>query len=585
MAIDFISQPRWRYGGTANNSVEFKSLTRSLYADYSTSNYPLIGASGWGYVLSVHNTSGSSFWGTASNQSGCYPNTWVGPGEFPEDNTMIVMSLEFPAVKRRFEIVQRITHNAPWPDLNYTIAWTTRWMNTETETVDATMTYPGWSANSGFYRNEPESGTPGCNLVFYKYTDARLIGFTTNGWTKFDGGLVQGTALTAFVFDQDAFLEEVVTRYGADFANFEYEEVSPEVGPVSHEDGYRPHDPGYIWQTDTVGLPPIPDISICDLGFVNMYAPQAADLTDLGEEIFPDLEWQTVTGNDVVDAILNAVAMIPDIVKVFINSRLIDYVQDIHVIPFTPVTSGTGPIKLGFRTLNINCPIVTSDYVEADLGEINVEEAYTQFMDYQPYTQAKLYLPFVGFVPVEPEWFQNGRLKVVYRASVRDGSFMCFVMSIPSRVNYAGFQVVGEYAGNACIHAPITGLNYSSMVSGLIGGAAATVGAINAGNPAAATMAALNTAAAAPQVQSSNGFTGQAAFMGGRYPFLMITRTVSHYPAKYQHDKGMPSKITTNLGGARGFVSVKDVDLSGFQATEAEKDEIRKLLADGIYVN
>ena len=581
MAIEFTNEPLWRFGSHATQATPMQSLAKKFYSLWDSSHYPIYSAMstpGW-YIITIRNLSGNSFWRSGQTQSGCYPRSWVGPDDYVAD-TRVTMSLTYPTAKRRFEILQTIAQSGS----SWTINWQSRWINTETEAVDTSMTYPGWSTSAGWINNGDGRGTPGSNIISYQLTtDQTLIGFTTNGWQVYDDSY--GAALTAVGIDAKVFTDEIVSRYGNNFKEFESEEVSPEAGPASQQDGYAPHGSGMLWQTDTVGLPPMPDISICDLGFVNMYAPQAADLTDLGEEIFPDLDWQTVTGIDVVDAILNTVAMIPDIVTVFINSRLIDYVQDIHVVPFPPVTSGTGPIKLGFRTLNIICPIVTTDYVEVDLGEIDVDECFTQFLDYQPYTQAKLYLPFIGFVPVEPEWFQKGKLKVVYRASVRDGSFMCFVLSNPARGNYSGFQVVGEYAGNACIHAPITGLNYSSMVAGLIGGASAAVGAVNAGNPAAAAMAALNTAAAAPQVQSSNGFTGQAAFMGGRYPFLMITRTVPHYPASYQHDKGLPSRITTNLGGARGFVTVKDADLSGIQATEAEKDEIRKLLADGIYVN
>lgn len=271
--------------------------------------------------------------------------------------------------------------------------------------------------------------------------------------------------------------------------------------------------------------------------------------------------------------------------KMFINSRLIDYVQDCHIVPVAPTTSGSDHIKLGFRSLDTTADVITTEYVDVSLGSISIDEFYTQFIDYQPFTRAKLFLPFIGFVPLEPEYFQSGSIEVKYRFNVYDGSFICGVLASPNaNVSQMSSSMIAQYAGTACVHIPLTGLNYSSMVAGLVGGAGAMSHAIAGNNAGAAVAAAINTAVASPQVMSSNAYTSSAAFLGLRYPFLVIERSVSHFPELYQHDVGFPSKITCKLKSAKGFVTVKDADLSGFQATEEEKAEIRKLLASGIYV-
>ena len=107
--------------------------------------------------------------------------------------------------------------------------------------------------------------------------------------------------------------------------------------------------------------------------------------------------------------------------------------------------------------------------------------------------------------------------------------------------------------------------------------------AISGGNIAAAATAALNTAASSPQVMSSNAYTASAAFLGQRKPFIIIERSVSHFPENREHDNGLPSKITTTLETASGFTTISDIDLNGVNATDREKDEIRKILASGIY--
>ena len=595
MPIDFYSSPNWAYGAPADRAIDIKTLWKKFYANYDADvNYPMYsGPSAYGfYIVSMH-TSSQSVYRSGTNLSGCYPTSWCGPGANVND-TRVLISLNFTSAKRRFEIVQKIVETSLNHDCRVELS--SRWVNTETETVDSSMTAPGWATSMEYRRAlDGTSGTPGNAIISAKPGISRkLYGFTTASFTTDEGGNYVGYA-PGVLIDVNILAAKMQEVYSSmDFSTYDSIDESPEAGPVSHQGGYSGGTLD-LWSSDSVGVPDLPTLSSTDIGFVNMYAPQAGDLQELGEEIFPDFDFDDIldpTGNDIVDAVLNAstsfvsaLNQLPKMFSVFMNSRLIDYVQDVHIVPFNPTVSGTGPIKLGYRTLNLTCPIVTSDYVSMDLGTINIKEVFAQFLDFQPFTRAKLYLPFVGFVPIEPEYWQNGELGVVYHANVRDGSFMCYVTSSPARVEGMVSSVIGQYAGTACIHIPLTGLNYSSMISGLVGGAAQTMAGIAGGNPAAGAMAALNTAAAAPQVQSSNGYTGSAAFMGVRYPFLLIERTVSHYPEKYQHDKGIPSKITTNLGGASGFVRVGDVDLSGIQANEAEKDEIRRLLADGIYVN
>ena len=211
----------------------------------------------------------------------------------------------------------------------------------------------------------------------------------------------------------------------------------------------------------------MPGLSAIDIGFVHMYKPEPGDLVNRGSEIFPDFTFSPVTGIDMVDAFINACANIPNAIEMYANAKLIDYVQDCHIIPVAPPTTTSDNVKLGFRTMSAVCPVVTSEYVDVTCGQIDVAQCWSNFADYQPYTRAKLFLPFVGYVPIEPEYWQGGSLAVDYRFNVRDGSFMAFVRSFPDyRKGYKlGGQVIGSYSGNACIHIPLTGLNYSSMNS------------------------------------------------------------------------------------------------------------------------
>lgn len=369
----------------------------------------------------------------------------------------------------------------------------------------------------------------------------------------------------------------------------EGDETSPEYGDASGPGGY---DGGtFDDSSDTIGVPAMPTIGVSSIGFVNVYNPSTGALASLGEDLFPDftpINPYSPTGDTVIDAITdvaealaNIAQNIPNAIEMFNNSQLINYIIDCHIIPVTPTSSGSQAIKIGYRTMSQAAPKVTSDYVDCDCGSLNIGEYYRNFIDYGPYTQAKLFLPFVGFVPIEPELFQSGVLKVVYRFNVIDGSFMAFVLSTSSKSRLSN-TVIGQWGGNACVHIPITGVNYSNMVSGIAAGASAVVAEIGKGSLIGAADAALNTAAAAPALQSSNGYNATTSFLSVRTPYLVIERSVSHYSKDYGHEQGYPSEITADWSKLSGYTESDAIHLEGLGATEEEMKEIASLLAAGV---
>lgn len=372
------------------------------------------------------------------------------------------------------------------------------------------------------------------------------------------------------------------------YGQIEEEEESPEFGPASGEGGYSGT---FDDSSDTIGLPEVPAIGVTSAGFVNVYRPEAGELEEMGKQIFPEfieIDPYTPTGSDVVDAVIdvanaisNFCANIPNMMDILTSSVLINYIIDCHIIPVAPAITDKTSIKVGFKTLEINANKVTSDYIDFDCGTIHISEYYGNFIDYAPYTSAKLFLPFVGFVDVEPELFQSGELSVVYRFNIIDGSFMAFVISSSSKSKLSG-SIVAQYGGNACVHIPITGANYSNMVSGIAAGALGIASSASVGSVAGMVSAAVDTATAAPKVQSSNGYNATTSFLGVRRPYLLIERSVSHFSTHYNIEEGLPSYISSKLGALHGFTQADSIHVDGIVATEAERQEIARLLAQGV---
>ena len=406
------------------------------------------------------------------------------------------------------------------------------------------------------------------------------------GYEVLQGGTIQRLGFNAYsvAFNMKKFAEVF------DDWTIEVVEQSPEVGPASGEDGYKDNERDD--SSDTIEIPAVPEIGVTNVGFVNVYKTGSNSLQRLGVELFPPLAYTvppTISSQSVTDAIVDMcntviawLGNIPSFFDQITASTLINYIIDCHVIPVTPGGGTDEAIKVGSKTLNVHGDRLSNDYVDVPCGSIRLAEYYASFADFL--STAKLYLPFIGFVSVRPEWFLRDTLSITYRFNVIDGSFIAFVQSTGRYVNNgnSGGTIVSQYAGNACIHLPITGVTYSNMVAGLVGAGAGAIAGAATGNIAAVATSAISAASLHGDIAQSNAYNASAAFMGCRRPFLMIERVVSDYSQTYAKENGIPSNISKKLGSVTGFAMIGDVHLDGITATDSEKAEIERLLHEGV---
>lgn len=383
-----------------------------------------------------------------------------------------------------------------------------------------------------------------------------------------------------------------------DIIDFTIYEKSEEYGNYSDVGGYG--GGSFDDSSDAFGLPSLPSLGVSEVGFINVYNPSKGQLQGFADELFPDFEMptpSTATGIEAVaENLANTFEVLGDFAESYVNAGLINYVIDCHIVPVAPTTSGTAKIKVGFKSFNYTPAKVTSDYVEFDCGSLEIAEYYQNFLDYEG-TRAKLYLPFVGFVDIKPEWFQSGKLGVTYHFNIIDGSCIAFVIATSSKSNLKN-TVVATFGGNCCVHMPITGVNYSSMISGVVGGAVGI--ASNASNMIKTNRADKGTVmsniegtagiasnladavGAKPSIEQSNGYNAGMSFMCYRRPYLLIERPVASFSKNYPKEQGLPLNVTKKLSSVTGFTTCDNVNLDGFSCTDEEKMMIVNALREGI---
>lgn len=431
--------------------------------------------------------------------------------------------------------------------------------------------------------------------------------FFTESYTPFDRSILRfGGVYTYSQTTSKTYLSYNDTSIAMPFNEFldilnigepQIEEKDDEYGNYSGGGGYG--GGSFDDSSDAFGLPTLPSLGVSEVGFINVYNPSKGQLQGFADELFPDFtipEPSTATGIEAVaENLANTFEVIGDFAESFVNAGLVNYVIDCHIVPVAPATSGTAKIKVGFKTFEYTPAKVVSDYVAFNCGSLEIAEYYQNFLDYEG-TRAKLYLPFVGFVDVKPEWFQSGKLGVTYHFNIIDGSCIAFVIATSSKSKLTN-TVVATFGGNCCVHMPITGVNYSSMISGVVGGAVGI--ASNASNMIktnqqdkgslmsnieGVTGIASNLADAVgskPSIEQSNGYNAGMSFMCYRRPYLLIERPVASFSKNYPHEQGLPLNATQKLSNMRGFTTCENVNIDNVNCTEEERGLIREALKVG----
>lgn len=419
--------------------------------------------------------------------------------------------------------------------------------------------------NTSFY----SSYTISFDCVKATINNNLYVGFAYRTINSSGESRIQGT-LIDFGSIQKALGEFSVTEYDTDYGSF------------SSSGGYS--GGSFDDSSDTIGIPSMPKLSVSSMGFVNVYKPGSQTLQGMVDELFPQVDVPDIpTGDslaDVVNSINGLIDTVANGIIQFGNKNLLDYVLDAHIIPVSPPTSTTSNIKVGYKTLSISAPKVSQDYVDIDCGTLSIKEYYTNYIDYM--TTFKLYLPFVGFVPLQPEYIQNGRLNVTYRFNILDGSFCAWVLSTSSKSKLTN-TVVGSFSGNCCVHIPISASNYSNVISGMVNGVSNTINAGAKGNIGGMVESSENLIQATkPDVSLSNGYNATSSYSGIRVPYLIIERPVASFSANYPKEKGLPLNVTKTLKNVKGFTIASDIILDKINASNIELEMIKNLFKGGV---
>ena len=219
-----------------------------------------------------------------------------------------------------------------------------------------------------------------------------------------------------------------------------------------------------------------------------------------------------------------------------------------------------------------------TQYINIDCGTLNVEEFWGAYLDYEPYTKAEIFLPFIGVHQIAIDDIMNKPVHIMYHIDLLSGGCACEIK--------CGGSVIYTFIGSCAVSIPITGNDWTNVINGVISIAGA-IGTMVATGGASAPSSITSMASAAvnnlkPTVEKSGSIAGAGGLLSGKVPVLILTRPRQALPGRQNTFTGYPAFITRTLGALSGYTEVHSIRLSGIDGTESEIDEIEELLKGGV---
>lgn len=242
-------------------------------------------------------------------------------------------------------------------------------------------------------------------------------------------------------------------------------------------------------------------------------------------------------------------------------------------------------IKIGNVATGINAYKVRNDAncYRTYVGELNIGRPFDNFADYSEVVLT-IYLPFIGFKPLDNTMVMGRKIEVYYIWDVILGN----CMSVLYVYDDSGHKnMFAAYQGNCGIDIAITATNRAQIENGYVNSALDVVSDIMSGNILGIAKDAYN--GMTQDFHSQSNGCGNPSLMNrlDTTCYVLYKRPQSFNADKQDYGKvqGYPCYLKKRLGSLSGWTVVDNFDTSQITgATEGEKQELKQLLESGVYM-
>lgn len=316
-----------------------------------------------------------------------------------------------------------------------------------------------------------------------------------------------------------------------------------------------PQGTGSLTTVD-IPIPSPPTINICDTKFITLYSPTLAQLQALAAYMWSDSSFD-----------------IDNFQKLFADPM--ECILGLIMLPFTVPTSGNSNIQVGNMPTNVSANNVSAQYYQLSCGSITIDRFTGSYLDFEPYTKAQIFLPYIGIQDLSVDDIMGKTISVTYNIDILTGACIAFIK--------CGGSVLYQFIGQCGANIPITSNTYTGVIQSLLDltrSLTHVAGGDMVGGLSGVASASVNINK--PKIQKSGTLSGVGGFLGIQYPYIILTKPNPAIPKDQNKYLGYPSYVTKQVGSCSGFTQFETVYLEDMSCTESEKENILNLLKEGV---
>ena len=258
-----------------------------------------------------------------------------------------------------------------------------------------------------------------------------------------------------------------------------------------------------------------------------------------------------------------------------INNNPIENIISCKSIPFN-ISGTTQEISLGNVKTGVNGEKISQNFNKQTIGTVTIAEHYKNFLDYAPYTNVIIYLPYIGFKELDTSLVMGKTLKIEYTLDVITGGCLAQI--------YVGKIRLYEFTGNIGVDIPITASNRAQVEGAYISAGVGVVSSAMNGNAIGVADSIIGAATSQYHYSGTGNPSPSCVASTNRTCYVVIDRPQYQPLNAFNHTRGRMCCLSKTIGSLRGYtVCDKNIDISGISATDEEKEEIVNILSSGFF--
>lgn len=367
---------------------------------------------------------------------------------------------------------------------------------------------------------------------------------------------------------------------------------------IDDPDNYTPPDNAQITTTDDNGTP---TTATTTPDYTNP-EDESKDKNDNKDSTTFPSTWDSTTGaslyeitHDELNSFIhyfwgNGITMDANILQLLqgLYGNISESVLGVTFLPVNlDIPKSQKSVKIGRLETSFTWQYITDNVVSKTLGSIEIKPQSKRktFFDYAPYTEIKLYLPYLGIVDLDTNSYMDTNLTVKIIVDVASGNASYVLLSdgclydtftfqlgisIPFTLSN-GSQIQASYMQNAISCALTVATTPINPVSGV-----KTIG----------TELSALTDVTVPSYNNKGSISGASTLGNCQNCILYIKRPIYNRPSNYGRMVGYPVNKTFKLSALKGYTVCENAKIASFESkpTDTEYNEIVALLEKGVII-